>query len=682
MKLSDLIGEIKGVGASRKVLLNATNIETVGDLLSYLPTSYEDSTKIKSITEIYELLSAIPLWEIPKLRVTVRAMITKVSSFRTRSGMFLIKITLGSVNNETKASAVWFNQQYIQSHLFEGKEYVFYGRVQKEGSTFLLQSPKFEEVVPSVALKKLGKITPVYRRVKSITTTYFNNYIHTALEETTIKEGLPAQQRRRYVLDDMLTAFCGVHAPTSRSEIESGYRRLAIQELLELRESYEEKFALRCLPANIEVAEKDLERTIAIWIDKLPYTLTTGQVTVLSQLSKELTSGRVIDTLLYGDVGSGKTIVALLLLFACAQAGKGALFLAPTTILASQHYKTAIMICKLLGLEKEVEVVEVPAGNKLKYENVVRKLFIGTQAILHHKELLSNKDISIVCVDEQHRFGVEQRLQVRNQTRHVLTLSATPIPRSLALSFLGFSQALYLEEKPVGRQEVITKVVPSGKESATYEWIRKQLEAGKQVYIVFPRIADAEETEKQSLLSMAAQLQNTYFKGVTSELLHGGMKEEEKKGVMADFSSGKIRLLFSTSVIEVGVDVANATIIAIHGAEWFGLAQLHQLRGRVGRSSQQSYCLLFTAENHEIASERLEFFSTHHSGLDVSEFDLKHRGTGTLVGREQSGMSELKIATLTDLALLKEAMALYEELKTKNIVIPRYFGVKSVNGRK
>jgi ATP-dependent DNA helicase RecG len=247
----------------------------------------------------------------------------------------------------------------------------------------------------------------------------------------------------------------------------------------------------------------------------------------------------------------------------------------------------------------------------------------------------------------------------------------------LALSFLGFTQAYLLDEKPFGRQPVTTKVVPAGKEEVTYTWIAEKLAKGEQAYLVFPRIRQEDESDLQSLQAMEEALKEKYFIHTETGLLHGGMKETEKQKVMADFSSGKIRLLFSTTVIEVGVDVPNATIMAIHGAEMFGLAQLHQLRGRVGRSEQHGFCLLFPGKLTPDTQERLEFFSNHSSGIDVAEFDLKHRGTGTLLGNDQSGLSELRIATVNDLSLFQDAMDVYTELKQRHIAIEHIFRVKS-----
>jgi ATP-dependent DNA helicase RecG len=297
-------------------------------------------------------------------------------------------------------------------------------------------------------------------------------------------------------------------------------------------------------------------------------------------------------------------------------------------------------------------------------------LFIGTHALLF-REFLSSERIALSVIDEQHRFGVQQRQAlVKDRNGHVMTLSATPIPRTLALSFLGFNDTIDLPEKPQGRKETITKVVPFGKEVATYEWIVKKLEAGQRVYMVFPRVLDEEDGEKSALLSMAEQLKTEHFSRFASGVLYGNMKEEDKTATMQNFASGKTQLLFATTVIEVGVDVPEATVVAVHDATNFGLAQLHQLRGRVGRSDKQGYCFLFSGQRTEEQEARLTYFAAHADGISVAEYDLKSRGAGKLLGSIQSGETELRIASLENIPMVKEAMDLFEVLKKKKISIP------------
>lgn len=679
MEFSDPIGQIKGIGKSRELLLYDAGINTVAALLSYIPSTYEDSTDILSVSEAKQKIREYPQWELGKARFAVKAVLRKVSSFATRRGLFLITATFSNDTRDELIKTIWFNQPYIVQQLVEGATYVLFGKVQLTGNSFTLQSPKFEKIEVEQQLKKLGGILPIYRRVKSITTTYLRKYVIEALENTAIKEFVSSHDLEQYKLLPISQAFLAVHQPKVLKDITEGYRRLAIQELLELRLEYDKKFAnTKKAQAKTDLG-KSIAKNIGSWMSSLPFELTKGQEGILLGLVEEIAAGKEIDSLLYGDVGSGKTIVSFLLAFAFAKEGYSSILIAPTTILATQHTQNAEKLVKELGLEKVLSVVAVSAKQKkIVKTNAGATLYIGTQAIFHDLAIVEDEKILFVCIDEQHRFGVEQRMLLKKAGRHVLTLSATPIPRTLALSFLQFSQALFLEEKPVGRKEIITKVVPHDKETATYEWIAKRLHFGEQAYLVFPRIESEEDNEKQSLLSMAESLKEQYFQNIPTAMLHGGMKEEEKGKIMADFSAGKIRLLFSTSVIEVGVDVSNATTIAIHGAELFGLAQLHQLRGRVGRSNQQGYCFLLPSqENSSEALARLEYFAGHLSGNDVSEYDLTHRGTGTLAGTAQSGQSELRIASLQNIALVKEAMLLYERLINSKTSIPRYIRVKS-----
>lgn len=672
MEFSDPIGQIKGIGNSRNGLLTQAGITTVGDLLSYLPYAYEDSSRILTINEAREEVSKSPLWELSRLRITVRATLEKVNLIRTRRGLFLVTASFSDSSSDRKIKAVWFNQPYKQQELHEGKEYILFGKVQRDGQTFIYQSPKFEEVEPGKELEKLGGVAPVYRRIKSATSTYLRKYIATALSQTRINEYIPEEILRRQKLPELPTAFGFVHAPASIDVVRVGHKRLAIQELIEIRRSYEAKFQSKPTFLDGETIAKEFARLFGHWIPTLPFVLTKGQEEILEQILSTIQERSYLDALTYGDVGSGKTIIALLLAFAFASIGKASVFAAPTTILALQHVKTARKLQDLFGVTN-IKVIEMYGGKGKKLEIKPGDVVIGTQSVLHNESIQTDPDVAFVCIDEQHRFGVEQRTQLKANNRHILTLSATPIPRTLALSFLGFSSAYFLKERPVGRKEIITKVVPFDKEQITYEWLVKHLSIGEQVYIVFPRIVSEEETERQSLLAMADELKKTYFSNFPSALLHGGLKEEEKSQIMTNFAEGKIKLLFSTSVIEVGVDVPNATIIAIHGAEYFGMAQLHQLRGRVGRSSQQGYCFLFPSNDTIPAKERLEFFADHTDGLEVSEYDLKNRGTGTLLGIEQSGLSELRIADVTDLSTVSQAMSIYTELSEQKVEIIRYF---------
>ncbi len=678
MTLSDPIEKIRGVGSSRADVLRESGVFTVNDLLTYLPYAYEDSRDILSVSELKAKISELPLWEIAKTKFAVKGLVRKISNFRTRNGLFIITAQVESLTEPSQSlKVIWFNQPYIVQQIHEGNSVVFFGKVQRVGGTFKIKTPKFEVCGDSDELQKLGKIIPIYRRAKTVTSTYLRKYIVQILDEVSMNEYLNPETLARYSIPSLQESLRKVHMPIDPNEVAIGVRRLAIQELIELRDDYDGKFATNKKSLKSSDIAKQLAKTIGSWIPKLPFTLTKGQESAIASVLEVVGNGEYLDSLLYGDVGSGKTIIAMLLAFAFASSLQSSILIAPTTILASQHLKTAKKLVDLLGMNEKITIQEVSAKQKNRESSGLPTLFIGTQAILHDKKIMKDDSIALVCIDEQHRFGVEQRAALKSDGRHVITLSATPIPRTLALSFLGFSQAIFLTEKPQGRKEIISRVVPQSKEDVTYKWIEKHLLAGEQVYFVFPRIESEDESEKQSLIAMAELLKSQYFATIPSAILHGGMKEEEKNLVMADFSAGKIRLLFSTSVIEVGVDVANATIIAIHGAEMFGLAQLHQLRGRVGRSSDQGYCFLFSEEEVGPAYERLEFFSMHSDGNDVSEYDLSHRGTGTIAGTVQSGQSELKIATLNDLALVKEAMTIYEQLKSSKASIPRYIRVKS-----
>jgi ATP-dependent DNA helicase RecG len=574
----------------------------------------------------------------------------------------------------TKISAVWFNQPFIIKQLHEGETYFFFGKVKKDGNQLIFQSPAHELAGIAPIGEKIGHVLPVYRRIKIIRSTSFRPWNRGIVSQVELQEYVPSDLLYKYSTIPLNEAYRMVHVPVSVPETEVGYRRIAMQELCELRSSYEKNLKVETsIIGGIDFAKK-VSVSIGLAIKQLPFTLTISQVNSIEKIVSGLAESKKIDTFIYGDVGSGKTIVVLLIAQAMLLCGYSVLLAAPTSILAEQHVKTAQ---RLLGKVLPSTSIELVTGKsvKKKLDASIPTLFIGTHALLF-RDFLAREKIALSIVDEQHRFGVVQRkLLAQQQDTHVITLSATPIPRTLALSFLGFSDTIELKEKPQGRKEIITKIVPFGKEEVTYQWINKHLQQDERVYMVFPRIEDDELGEKQSLLAMAEFLKSTYFAHVSTAILYGGMKEAEKAEIMNAFARGEIKLLFSTTVIEVGVDVPEATIIAIHGAENFGLAQLHQLRGRVGRSDKQGYCFLLAQELADNQLDRLSFFSEHNDGLSVSEYDLKNRGSGTLLGEIQAGESELKVATLQNLSLIQDAMSLYVDLKAKSISIPSIVSV-------
>lgn len=679
MQLADSISNVKGIGPQREAVLRAAGINQVRDLLTYLPYTYEDSSQIYSVEQAQEFLQTQPEWKSTVVKIAVRAKAEKISLIRTKRGLVLVTGSFVDEENGNRMKVVWFNQPYVQREITEGVTYILYGRIKREGSQLQLIAPKFEEFIKGEPLKKLGRISPLYRRIRSLTSSYISSFVARVVTQVELTDPVPLSILREHTLPSLHNALATLHSPQKITDIALAKRRVAIHELHQLKESYEKNTITQPLKKN--EASRQLARECAklfgTWIPKLRFTLTDSQNEVLNNLLQQIEQGE-LDTLVYGDVGSGKTIIAHLFSFAFAKLGYISVVVAPTVILAQQHEAVAKDLSQAIG-EPEILLAFV-SGKRKTFAEDKAQVVIGTQAILHSENLTNHPLVKFVCIDEQHRFGVQQRKTLQAAGRFTITLSATPIPRSLALSFLNFSSTEILSQKPVGRQEIVSKVVPYGKEEVTYTWIRKRLEKKEQAYLVFPRIFADDGGEKQSLTEMAEYLKSRYFEGYRSSILHGGMKDDEKNQIMEDFRNGTLQLLFSTSVIEVGVDAPGATVIGIHGADLFGLAQLHQLRGRVGRSNAQGYCLLFPSESSENAMERLNYFCAHSKGIDVAEYDLKNRGSGTILGLQQAGNAELRIATLSNVSEIEEAMELYKYYNNQKGSQIRLFQLKSENG--
>lgn len=680
MDFSTPLSKVKYVGAVRAAALAEYELHSAGDLANFVPYAYEDTTEILSISQLYEKWRSLPLWETPMQRFTVRAVFDKLTTFRTRRGLYIIKARFFSSESNEEIGAVWFNQTFVTRNLHSGSEYLLFGKVLQDGRRLVIQSPRFEELAENKALKNLGKVTPLYHRMKKITSAYIRQFLSSYGEVfEAMPEYIPAEILKANDLLSLGESYAHVHFPKKIEDPEIGLRRLEVQEILEIKKNIDAT-SLQSLGAGTSLSNESrtvIARYIGDCIAKLPFTLTKSQENAVQNIVEQFALGSRVDTFVYGDVGSGKTIVAMLLAFALANIGYSTVIMSPTSILAQQHVQTAEQLMKLFG--SDASVVPVSAGRKYsKAEGAA--LYIGTHALLFSEQLKNDKSIGLVVIDEQHRFGVAQRQQLTELSSrpHILTLSATPIPRTLALSFLGFSEAIFITEKPSNRKTTITKVVPNDKVIVTYEWLRKRVEvAGEQIFMVFPRVVAEDDVDKQSVIAMKESLDGQFFSGIPTGIIYGGMAEKEKSKIMDAFRAGEIKVLYSTTVIEVGVDVPNATVIAIHGADLFGMAQLHQLRGRVGRSEKQGYCFLFSDTEAETAQERLEYFATHFDGIELAEYDLKKRGSGQLTGVTQAGGSELKIASLTNLSLIQTAISIYDELIKRKIGIFDYIQVKS-----
>lgn len=631
--------------------LKSVGIHTFDDLLKYIPRRYDDRSIIAPIfsLQVGDKVSVIGV----------------VSEVKTQYARSRLTIQTAEITDETGTiPAVWFNQRYLSRALPAGQKAAFWGEVKLYRNKKVIAPQEFEIIADEEKkLSHVGAIVPVYQETRGLSSKTIREKIlhvisHMKELHPVYFEFLPDKIIASYGLVSAYDALLKAHKPTSAQDVKDARHRLAFDELFILqlaahitRQQWDEEKV--GTPMNIDSLTMDLESFTATF----PFVLTRAQRKSVDEVLSDLSHTKPMNRFLQGDVGSGKTVVAAVAAYATYLNKYKTLIMAPTEILAQQHFATFTQLFK----NTKVKVALLTGSTKkLKTEGAnLRKIdiVIGTQAILH-RALDANK-IGLVVIDEQHRFGVKQRSQLKQLgiNPHLLTMTATPIPRTAALTIFGELDMSIIDEMPSNRLTVKSWVVPSSKRSAAYGWIEKQIQNGDQIFVICPLI---DESETESLASTrAAQkefttLSETIFPKRRLALLHGKMKSTEKEQIMTAFKHKEIDILVSTSVVEVGIDIPNATVIVIEGAERFGLAQLHQLRGRVGRGTKQSYCLLFTSDLIPVQTPRLSFFAAHPKGIDISEYDLQHRGAGEMYGTKQHGYSDLKIASLSDYALIQK----------------------------
>ena len=647
---------IKGVGPARAEVLNKLGIYTLEDVLTYFPRGYEDRGKIKNIAELVDgeeaLISAIP--------------VARISEIRVRAGLTLCKTT---VRDETGSCQItWYNQKYLKNSIKVNQRYKFYGKVSKKGSRADMQSPVFEE---SDSSKSTGRIIPIYPLTYNLTQNTIRNVIENALIAVNgmLEETLPEYIINKYKLLDTNTAIRQIHFPENFEMFNKARTRLVFEELLAMQ------LALLSLKNKYEINKPGIEFSkdakMSDVIDNLPFKLTKAQLRVLEEIDKDMESSKPMNRLLQGDVGSGKTIVALIAAYKAVKSGYQATIMAPTAILAAQHMESFTEVLKEKGITCELLVSGI---SKKKKEDILQRLangeidiLIGTHAILEENVIFNN--LGLVITDEQHRFGVRQRSIIAEKGKNpdVLVMTATPIPRTLALILYGDLDISIIDELPPNRKKIETYAVTKGMEFRVNNFIAKNIEEGRQCYIVCPLVEENEEINAKSVLELAESYKNKVFPQYKVEYLHGKMKPKEKDAIMEEFKNGNIDILISTTVIEVGVNVPNANIMIIENAERFGLAQLHQLRGRVGRGEYQSYCILKYQGSSQIIKERMKVISSTNDGFVISEKDLELRGSGEFFGTKQHGIPEFKIANLfEDISLLKEVQSIALEIINKD----------------
>lgn len=642
MNLISPLSSVKGVGEKTADQFKAANLYTVGDLIDFLPRTHEDFSEVVNIADIQPG------------KATIKARCEKIATRPVRRGLRLTTATLA--DDSGKLQAIWFNQPYRESQLKSGDVFYFSGEFEFNYNRYQLTNPSAEKV--SDMPVQTDRFLPVYRSIKGLK----SQLVRKILAElrplmTMLPETLPDYLVRDEKLLPRSEAYLGVHFPKKSDDVKRAKERLAFEELFQLilASQLNKKENAKLTGWHIPFDQK----IVAEFVKQLPFELTGAQRRAAWEIIQDFERKTPMNRLLQGDVGSGKTIVAGLAARQAAHAGFQSALMAPTEILASQHASTLHTLLEPFGVRVALLTGSVKgAARKLLYEQIEAgevDVVVGTHALIQEKVVFHK--LGFVAIDEQHRFGVAQRQQLLKKSKHLphlLAMTATPIPRSLALTVYGELEVSILNELPKGRKPIKTKIWSPNSRAQLYAQIDEEITKGRQAYVICSLIDDNAENEVKSVEAEYKKLRAGAFKHRTIGLLHGKMKPEEKDAVMGAFSSGKIDILVSTTVVEVGVDVPNATVMMIEDADRFGLSQLHQLRGRVGRSVHQSHCYLVMSDSSK-PSQRLREIEKSNDGFYLAEADLQLRGPGEIYGRAQHGALNLQIAKLSDTKLIARA---------------------------
>jgi ATP-dependent DNA helicase RecG len=649
--LQQSITVLKGVGTRIAEKLNRLGAETIQDLLYILPRRYDDYTLMKPINRLQ-------FGE----QVTVIGTLWEARARRTRTNQVMVQAMLSDGTGQIQAT--WFNQPWLVNKLKAGMQVVMRGKVEQYLGRPVFNSPEWEPV--EMDSLKNNRIVPIYPLTEGLKAHKMRQLLSKAVPywAARLPDPLPEPIRRRQKLYALPQAIYQTHLPESQESLHAARQRLVFDELFLLQLGMQRQKRDWQVEPGIPLPADPAH--LIRFRNALPFDLTGAQERVINEIVADMARAVPMNRLLQGDVGAGKTVVAAAAMLMAAKAGAQAALMAPTEILAEQHYQglsqllapMAVPVCLLTGSTPESERRQIYEGLASGQTQVA----IGTHALI--QENVQFQNLALAVIDEQHRFGVDQRAALRQKgaeiengrpNPHILVMSATPIPRTLALSLYGDLDLSILDEMPPGRQEIRTRWLRSSERERAYGFIRRQVQEGRQAYVIYPLVEESDKLDEKAAVEEHARLQNEVFPNLKVGLIHGRLKSAEKEAVMRSFYTGETDILVATSVIEVGVDVPNSTIMLIEGANRFGLAQLHQFRGRVGRGQHQSYCILIADSGSAVAEERLQALEQTNDGFELAEKDLEIRGPGQFFGRRQSGLPELRLASLLDMEMVTRA---------------------------
>ena len=657
INLQTKIKNIDPIGKKISSKLKKLNISNCEDLLSHYPFRYDDFSIFKKISEI-------------KNNETVNIIGTIELIQNKRSKIKKINITEALISDLSGTiKAIWFNQPFIAKILKNGDKISIAGKIENDFSGFILKSPEYEKIDKKNKTLHTQGLIPIYHSTENITQKQIRHLIKKILPLTeNIKDFLPEKIIKNNNLLDLKSAIKKIHFPKEDQDIKQARKRIAFDEifLIQLKNQYIKQKIKKYIATPIKFNEKETKELLKT----LPFELTDDQKKATWQIIKDIDKKNSMSRLLNGDVGSGKTIVTVIVMLNVFLNKKKSILMAPTEILAKQHYKSFKKVLRPfkipIALITKNEKILSTDKEKTPLEKITEKAYIiiGTHALIQDK--INIKNLSLVVIDEQHRFGVEQRKKLinseKNKTPHFLSMTATPIPRTLAITMFGDLDLSTIKEMPKERKKILTYTIEEEKRNKMYEFLKKEIKDGRQVFIICPLINESDKLEVKSVEQEFIKIKTKVFPDLKIEKLHGKLETEEKNEIMEKFSKNKIDILVSTSVLEVGIDIPNANIIVIEGADRFGISQLHQFRGRVGRDKHQSYCFLLSKSNSPKTKDRLNALTKYHDGFNLAQIDLKFRGPGEIYGTDQKGFPEFKIASFEDINLIENIEKIIKNL--------------------